>query len=414
MPRKTFYYPLILFLSLFSFNLAAQSNETSIFFDCSGDCDITYFKTKLPYLNFVFDRQTADIFVLVNGQRMGNGGELFRLKFEGQNALVGINDTLSYRAKPDISESELRDGLLGTINKGLLPYLLKTNLSERITFSVESEETDEEADNENVKKDPWNYWVYRISANGNLNGEDSYRSFRINTSVSANRITDAHKLTMSVFFNYNESVYKFDDEEFLSLSRSVGFRYLYAKSLTPKWSAGFFGNVRSNTYNNLDLTAMFIPAIEYNIYPYSESVEHTFTFRYSVGPRYNNYSKQTIYGKDDEFLWRQNLEMDFEKVKNWGSISMSLSAGNYLHDFSLHSFTMWPEIEWNVFKGLSLGFFGSISFVRDQLSIPAGEYSEEEILLRIKELESNWNYYAWTRVSYRFGSNFSNVVNPRF
>lgn len=402
----------LIIFSLFAFNINAQVNSTSIFFDCNGDCDIAYFKTKLNYLNFVFDRQTADIFVQVNSQRTGDGGELYRLKFEGQSAFIGLNDTLEYQAPPDVSESILRDGLLVQIKKGILPYLLKTDLSDRISFSIETLE--EEDSEEEVEKDPWNYWVYRISASGNINGEDSYRSFYINTNLSANRITEDHKLTMSLFFNYNESLFKYDGDEYLSLSRSQGFRYLYAKSLTPKWSLGFLGNIRSNTYNNLDLTAMFYPSVEYNIYPYSESVEREFTFRYSIGPRYNNYSKSTIYGQDDELLWRQNLQIEFEKVQKWGNIGISLSAGNYLHDFDLHSFTMWPEIEWNVFKGLSLSIFGSFSFVRDQISIPAGSYTEEEILLRIKELESNWNYYAWGRISYRFGSKFSNVVNSRF
>jgi len=55
------------------------------------------------------------------------------------------------------------------------------------------------------------------------------------------------------------------------------------------------------------------------------------------------------------------------------------------------------------------------SIIHDQLSIAKGVgASLEEVLLRRKQLETNYNYYLSIGLSYTFGSIFTNVVNPRF
>ena len=65
-------------------------------------------------------------------------------------------------------------------------------------------------------------------------------------------------------------------------------------------------------------------------------------------------------------------------------------------------------------RGLSLRLFGSITRVRDQLFLPKGGASDQDVLLRIRQLETNFNYFVSFGLSYRFGSIFNNVVNPRF
>ena len=57
---------------------------------------------------------------------------------------------------------------------------------------------------------------------------------------------------------------------------------------------------------------------------------------------------------------------------------------------------------------------GNYGWIRDQLYLPIADYSEAEILLRQRALATNFNYFTSFGVSYRFGSIFNNVVNPRF
>ena len=67
-----------------------------------------------------------------------------------------------------------------------------------------------------------------------------------------------------------------------------------------------------------------------------------------------------------------------------------------------------------VVKGLSFNLFGSYSRVRDQLSLAKGSVSEEDLLLRLRQLKTDYRYFVFTGLSYTFGSIFNNVVNPRF
>lgn len=52
--------------------------------------------------------------------------------------------------------------------------------------------------------------------------------------------------------------------------------------------------------------------------------------------------------------------------------------------------------------------------IRDQIDLEAGDATEEEILTRQRELQSDFEYNVRVGFSYTFGSIFSNVVNPRF
>ena len=52
--------------------------------------------------------------------------------------------------------------------------------------------------------------------------------------------------------------------------------------------------------------------------------------------------------------------------------------------------------------------------LRDQLNQPMGEASQEEVLVRQRQLATSYDYYLSMGFSYRFGSIFNNVVNARF
>jgi hypothetical protein len=67
-----------------------------------------------------------------------------------------------------------------------------------------------------------------------------------------------------------------------------------------------------------------------------------------------------------------------------------------------------------VFKGFSISLNGAISRRRDQLSLRRGEATTEEILVRQRELATDYSYDLGFGISYSFGSIFNNVVNPRF
>ena len=75
---------------------------------------------------------------------------------------------------------------------------------------------------------------------------------------------------------------------------------------------------------------------------------------------------------------------------------------------------MFGSVGVRITKGLELSIGGSFSIIHDQLNLVKGEASTEEILLRIKELETSFQYYMHVGISYTFGAIYNNVLNPRF
>ena len=52
--------------------------------------------------------------------------------------------------------------------------------------------------------------------------------------------------------------------------------------------------------------------------------------------------------------------------------------------------------------------------IHDQVYLPKGGATEQEILTRRRQLESAYNFFTGFGINYRFGSKINNFVNPRF
>ncbi|MCH7760359.1 hypothetical protein IIA15_03020, partial [candidate division TA06 bacterium] len=267
-------------------------------------------------------------------------------------------------------------------------------------------------------EDKWNYWVFRANANSYFGGEKSSNFINFYGNFSANRITPDWKTRLSTNYGYERSsfTYTIDDVDttVISISRSRGFNGLIVKSLTDHWSAGISGSAYRSTYNNTDLGISIAPAIEYNLFPYSESTRRELLFLYKAGINPIRYEEETIYDKTSETLYRGSLSVALDQNQTWGSVSTTLEGSHYFHDFYKHRLTLFSELSLRLVKGFSLRLFGRASRIRDQLSIPKSERSPAEIFLKLKELETSYNYFGSIGLSYTFGSIYSNVVNPRF
>lgn len=67
-----------------------------------------------------------------------------------------------------------------------------------------------------------------------------------------------------------------------------------------------------------------------------------------------------------------------------------------------------------VTQGLSIEVGGQLAFIHNQLNLPKGDADLEEILLRRRQLETNYRGGVDFGLRYRFGSIYNNVVNTRF
>jgi hypothetical protein len=157
-----------------------------------------------------------------------------------------------------------------------------------------------------------------------------------------------------------------------------------------------------------------MPAIEYDLFPYSEATHRQLRALYSVGYRYSNYIDTSIYNLMSEHRFIQALSVAYQVQEKWGSINVSLSGSNYLHDFSKNSVQLDGFLRIRLFKGLSISLNGEVAYINDRLNQRKGELTEAERLLRLKQQATSFEVGASLSINYTFGSIYSNVVNPRF
>ena len=378
-----------------------------VYIDCS-DCDDDYLRAEIVFVNFVRDRKQADIHILVSNQRTGGGGHEYTIELMGQGKFADMADTLIYRSNESDTDDMIRQGLTSVFKLGLARYTAKTPLGKylSVAYSKPSSPT--------AVKDKWDSWVFAISANCWINGEKSYRSLNANGDLSASRTTEQSKIIFDFWGNYNESKFDYEDYKALSLSRSKGFDCGYIRSISGHWSTGLWSEVYSSTYSNKDLLAKISPGVEYNIYPYDQSNRRQLRLGYHVGLSYLDYTEETIYNKTTEWLTGQSLGITLELVQPWGSIYTNLSGSHYLHDLDKNRAQLYSRLSVRILEGLSVNLDGSVSRIHDQLSLGKGGASDEEILLRQRELETSYDYWGSVGISYSFGSIYNNVVNPRF
>jgi hypothetical protein len=109
-----------------------------------------------------------------------------------------------------------------------------------------------------------------------------------------------------------------------------------------------------------------------------------------------------------------DASVTLEREEPWGSLRASVEFSQYLHDPSFYRLVASGELGYRIARGLSISLDGRVSRIRDQLSLPRREASDEEILLRLRELQSDYRIGFDVSIRYTFGSLLNNIVNPRF
>jgi len=382
-----------------------------MFLDCRTYCDFTYIKSEIDFVDYMLDRQSAELYILLISQNTGSGGRKYIMTVENKKSGDDPYE-LKFNTDANAVEAVIRSAIVKKLKQALLKYMVDEQLTDNISYSVNS--TDVKA-KEKIQIDKWDSWVFSVGINGNLNRESQFNSVNLRFNINANRTTDKHKFYSRINYSRNESNFIIEGEETISnLQTSFFGNMLYAYSLDKHWSIGSIMRYSRSIFENYDHSLTFAPAIEYNIFPYSESANHNFTFRYEIGGRYNDYIDTTSYFKTTETLVRHRLAIDYQIVKPWGDISIDAGISHFITLPDRYSIDINPRVDVNIFKGLNIytGIFYGIT--KDRINIPKGNLSVEEILLQNKLRDSNFSMYMFFGISYRFGSASNNVVNTRF
>src|SRR5260370_31389805 len=136
----------------------AQDSALRVFFDCQGfasGCDFDYVRTEITFVNWVRNREDAQVHVLVTIQTTGSGGTEYTLTLIGRGRFIGHAATFRYVAGKTDTQDEQRRGLVHLIKLGLASAAATTPLAPHleVTFTAPSR-------SQQPTHDPWNYCFY--------------------------------------------------------------------------------------------------------------------------------------------------------------------------------------------------------------------------------------------------------------
>lgn len=415
--RLKFIGALVLFFSVFTGSVGQQQNgnlresAVRVFLDCHY-CDSDYIRREMPFVNFVRDRKEAQVHILVTRENTGSGGQRYRIHLIGLQEFAGIEDEVEFSSSPDETSDMIRVGRTRMISLGLMQFVAKTPLAKKINIVYDTNGHVEEE--EAIVTDKWNSWVFDLDFSFDYEQQETYINPETEADIRVEKITPEWKVEFGTGYDYTQRKYLYEDTVYQSNRNRGSFYHLLVKSLNDHWSAGGRVYMISDTYQNSRFGWSVYPAIEYNVYPYHQSSRKQFRFQYRLGYGYYHYADTTIYNKLEEGLFGQQLSVAYEVRQPWGSVNTSLSGFTYLHDLSKNNVQFRTWVSLRLLKGLSLNLSGRAMWIRDQLSLPKQDATAEEVLLRQRQLATQYSYSMQIGFSYTFGSIYNNVVNPRF
>lgn len=381
----------------------------NVYLDCA-QCDRTFIRREIGFVNYVRDRALADIHLFVTSERTGSGGRFYTLSFIGHGKYAEANMIRTHTSYDTDTFDEVRTGLTEAIKRGLVPFVLETEVGDQLRITFVEEENQEAFEPE---YDPWNSWVFEVYAGGYAKEESSQGRLDIRYGFYATRVTEKWRVRARPYFNHNIRRFETSDETIRDVSRRHGFDGYVIRSLSDHWSAGLFNDVLSSTFTNMNLRVQLSPALEYSLYPYEHSSRKEITFRYRVLGGYYDYIEETLFDKTREFLYRQSLSATARFQQPWGGLSAQLSGSHYLHDFDKNRIEFFSRVQLRVAKGLQLDVSGSVEVIHDQLFLAKGDATLDEILLQRSQLATTFEFTGRIGFSYTFGSIYNNVVNTR-
>jgi hypothetical protein len=396
----------------------SQNVRPNVFFDCNGrNCNSQYYRTEIDWVNWVNDKEVADVHVIMTSQTTGAGGNEYRLDFIGHGQAEGWEDTHLFQTLPTDTEREQLDGISHALGLGIASYAQQAGYRGLVSLTgpaPESPGAGRRLVSQDEVDDPWNLWVFRLNGSGNLDGESTRSTTRLNGSFSANRITPTWKMNFNGNINYNRVDIELDNGNFLNVRTDWGFNPLIVYSVADHWSIGIQGQAGRMTRFNQNFRVEVTPAIEYSVFPYDEATRRAFTFFYKVGPAYRDYIEPTIYNETSELRYEQSLQMQFSQRQEWGDASLRMTGSHFLSDFERNNLAIRGDIDVRIVRGFSVNIRGDIAWVNDQIYLPLDDATDAETLLRLQQEATSFNYGIQVGFSIQFGSIFNNVVNNRF
>ena len=222
-----------------------------------------------------------------------SGGLEHTLDFTGLQRYEHLAYTVKTVTGTSDTDDVIRRQLAASLRVGLLRVLTSEAVPPELQVTVR---LGTEEKRPAVAGDRWNNWVFSLRGSASFEGEESSKQRQLGASISADRITPEWKISFGGEIDHEHEEFDLDEETpVIADSRERDFNWLVVKGLGEHWSAGAMGDVESSTFDNIKLSVSAGPAIEYNVFPYSQHTRRQLRALYAVGVGSFRYFEETIY-----------------------------------------------------------------------------------------------------------------------
>ncbi len=387
-----------------------------VFLDC-GPCDDDHLRREIAFVNYVRDLPDAQVHVLVTRENTGGGGRAWTMDFYGMDEFEGLDDQIVFFTSQDDTDDRERRTVAQRLSLGLVRYAAQTPLGQQLQVSaaptggplgtrrVATAQPDD---------DPWDFWVFRARVNGRFEAEELASTRSISSSFSANRDTEDWRMRFGVFSNHRRDGFALTDSTFTSIQRNTSLDVRFIKSVGEHMGIGVGGSAISSTFRNQDVTFRAAPAVQYNFFPYTESTRRQFTVMYTAGYNSFRYTEPTIFDRMEEQRLNHTVQTSYEVNEPWGESELTLEFSQFLDAPDQRRLVAFGELDIRLFRGFFLTLEADSSLIRDQIYLPREAATDQEILVRRRQLATDYEWEFRIGFTYSFGSIFNNVVNSRF
>ena len=401
------YILLKLFIIFACLRSYGQYDKIKVFLSCP--CDGDFIKQNTLIFDYVRDRTLADIEVFVFEINNAGGGRNYGFEYKGKNDFTGIENEVSTEIPNNTSLIETREQLLKTFQMGMVYFLQNTPFQSQLEVHFK----DQQSPLEDLTIDRWNNWVFELTGSLNFENEKSIKEEEYDLGFEVDRVTELWRIRSDFGVRRSVKFFSREEESYSSERKRTFISGSVVKSLSNHFSTGIFGYYLNDTFRNYNSFFNFSPALEYNFFPYSEVLTKEITLAYKIGFNSYDYIEETIFGFLKQELFNQSLTLNLRYREKWGSIYSFLVASQFLNQPDQNKLTLNNNVNLRLIRGLSLRISGNFQLIRDQINLPKGEASIEDLLLRQRQISTNFQNRVSLGLSYTFGSIFNNIVNNR-
>ncbi|MCK7491977.1 MAG: hypothetical protein MZW92_10205 [Comamonadaceae bacterium] len=391
-----------------------KKTAVKVFLDCDY-CDLEYIKTEITFVNYVRDRLEAQVHILITHPGDGRRRRRIHADLHRPERLQGRQGPPEVLSRSRPTPTTTSAAAWSRPSKlGLMSFVGRTPIARPDRRRLYARPRRPAA-----ARDRWNSWVFSLSGRRPLHrARRAYQEPRRRLLLSrptGSRPESKVRLGLSVdTFEARNTSIEDGDRSPAPTSRAGTRAAFTSRAWASTGRSAFFLEAESSLYSNIDLGLSVAPAVEYNVFPYSQSTRRQLRALYTLAVNPVRYREETIYGKTRETLFKEELSADPRpprEVRHDQRQRRGLELSPRLQQ--VPTSTLFGIVNLRLYKGLQrLRARRATPGSTTQLSLLGREPTYEELLLRLRELPMTSNHFVAVGFQFQFGSIFTNVINP--